>query len=307
MAKIFEEKEEEVRSKGWNDLMRYAGNLRSAERSGTLIQSGFLKEQGLNEEDSNYLLFINKKLGPGIDNEVAYVPKHNFSTNPEENKLLTKVIDAAKNQISSLDMSIFFDPGREWSLYDIVEFVIQFSYLFENKKANMQNNIPMKLLAQFLAAYLKSIPQSYITHNFRKLYTALIKDYEERFEFKRRLANRNKKLLLLAVNFMEKHIGDIKQEIRVFESVKRKEFFLKFIKKGKVPVCLLSIRNGNNLTIQVFPQSTCPHSKLASVNEFVMGSKKTSKGSHGNEATHVSNIEEFYQKFMKLDQVVQST
>ena len=171
----------------------------------------------------------------------------------------------------------------------------------------MQTSIPMKLLAQFLAAYLKTIPQSYIMHNFRKLYSALIKDYEERFEFKRRLANRNKKLLLLAVNFMEKHINDIKQEIRVFESVKRKEFFLKFIKKGKVPACLLSIRDGNTLTIQVFSQDTCPHSKLASVNEFVMGSKKSGKGTHGNEATHVSNIEEFYQKFMKLDQVVQST
>lgn len=307
LAKLFEEKEEEMKEKGWDDLARYAKNLRSADRSGSLIQSGFLREQGLSEEDMLYLLFINKKLGPGLDNEVVYTPKHNFSTNPEENKLLTKVIDATKNLISYLDMSIFFDPSREWSLYDIVEFVIQFSYLFENKKTNMQTSIPMKLLAQFLAAYLKSIPPSYITHNFRKLYQALIKDYEERFEFKRRLANKNKKLLLLAVNFMEKHINDIKQEIRVFESVKRKEYFLRFIKKGKVPACLLSIKDGSNLTIQVFPQSSCPHSKLASVNEFVMGSKKTGKGSHGNEATHVSNIEEFYQKFMKLDQVVQST
>ena len=307
LAKLFEDLDTEVLGKGWNDLSRYAKNLRSADKSGSLIQTSFLREQGLSEEDSLYLLFINKKLGPGLDNEVVYTPKHIFSTNPEENKLLTKVIDATKNLISFLDMSIFFDPSREWSLYDVVEFVIQFSYLFENKKTNMQTSIPMKLLAQFLAAYLKTIPESYISHNFRKLYTALIKDYEERFEFKRRLANRNKKLLLLAVNFMEKHINDIKQEIRVFESVKRKEFFLKFIKKGKVPACLLSIRDGSNLTIQVFPQLTCPHSKLASVNEFVMGSKKSGKGNHGNEATHVNNIEEFYQKFMKLDQVVQST
>lgn len=307
LAKLFEDNEEELVKKGWNDLLRYSKNLRSAEKNRTLIQYSFLREQGLTEEDSLYLLFINKKLGPGLDSEVVYTPKHNFSTNPEENKLLTKVIDATKNLITYLDMSIFFDPGREWSLYDVVEFVIQFSYLFENKKMNMQTAIPMKLLAQFLAAYLKTIPQAYITHNFRKLYSALIKDYEERFEFKRRLANRNKKLLLLAVNFMEKHITEIKQEIRVFESVKRKEYFLRFIKKGKVPACLLSIRDGNNLTIQVFPQSSCPHSKLASVNEFVMGSKKSSKSGHPSEATHVNNIEEFYQKFMKLDQVVQST
>ena len=308
LSKLFEENEDKLNQKQWTDLARYAKNLRSAERNGTLFQQSFLREQGFSEEDSLYLLFINKKLGPGLDSEVAYVPKHNFSTNPEENKLLTKVIDATKNLVLYLDMSIFFDPSREWSLYDVVEFVIQFSYLFENKKANMQNAIPMKLLAQFLAAYLKTIPITYKSHNFRKLYTALIKDYEERFEFKRRLANRNKKLLLLAVNFMEKHIIDIKQEIRVFESVKRKEFFLRFIKKGKVAACLLSIRDNNgNLTIQVFPQSSCPHSKLASVNEFVMGKKIPSKSGHPSEATHVNNIEEFYQKFMKLDQVVNST
>ena len=47
-----------------------------------------------------------------------------------DEKLLCKITETLRNLLISLDMSIFFDPNKEWTLSDIVEFVIQFSYLF---------------------------------------------------------------------------------------------------------------------------------------------------------------------------------
>ena len=230
--------------------------------------------------------------------------------NPGDNehlKLLIKVQEAVRNLLISLDMSIFFNPNKEWSLTDIIEFVIQFSYLFENKKTASQDRVPLKLLAQFLATYLREIPSEYKSNSYRKLYKGLLKEYEERYEFMRNVATRNKKLLLLGINFMEKHNADLRQEVKMYETLKQKSLALEFIKRGKVNACLLTIRDGNKPSTQIFPQYSCPHSKLASVNEFVLGSKKNVKSFATIDDTHVTSIEEFYEKFMRLDQVAQST
>lgn len=170
----------------------------------------------------------------------------------------------------------------------------------------MQEGVPLKLLAQFLATYLKCVPDDYKAHNFRKLFTTLLKEYEDRFNFRRKIANKNKKLLLLAINFMEKHVSDMKTEVKIQESLQRKNYFLSFIRKGKIPACLLTAKDGQSVTTQVYHQSVCPHSKISAVGDFVLGNNKRAK-THNNEDTHVLTIEEFYQKFMKLDQVVQST
>ena len=123
----------------------------------------------------------------------------------------------------------------------------------------------------------------------------------------RTLATRNKKLLLLGINFMEKHNVDLRQEVKMYETLKQKSFALDFIKRGKVQACLLTIKEGTKSTIQVFSQNICPHSKLVTVNEFVLGSRRTNKSFVNMDETHVTTIEEFYEKFMKLDQVSQST
>jgi len=78
------------------------------------------------------------------------------------------------------------------------------------------------------------------------------------------------------------------------------------IKNKKVPVCLLTVSDKQKSLIQVFPQSTCPHSKLGSVNEFVLGGKKNLKNFGSSEDSHVNTIEEFFEKFMRLDQIVSS-
>ena len=307
LAKVIKEKEDYVSEKGWNDLLRYAKTIKNSEEFNGLYQTSYLKEKGISEQDEIHCFFMKKDFG-GFTNEIENSYTSNIRKSkilPGENeslKLLVKVQDAIRNLLISLDMSLFFDPKKEWSLFDVVEFIIQFSYLFDNKKAE-QDKIPLKLLAQFLSTYLKEIPPEFTSNSYRKLYKTLLKDYEDRYEYMRTVATRNKKLLLLSINFTEKHITDLKHEVRVYESLKQKSFGLEFIKSKKVPVCLLTINDRNNLVTQVFSQSICPHSKLASVNEFVLGSKKTSKGLANIDETHLNTIEDFYDRFMKLPQV----
>ena len=311
LARLVKEREDQVIDRGWHDFLRYAKTIRNSDELNTLYQPHYLKEHNITDLDETYCFFMKKDFGEySADIETSYISNVHMSKVIPDNdnlKLLVKIQDAVRNLLISLDMSIFFDPNKEWSLIDIVEFVIQFSYLFENKKTASQDRVPLKLLAQFLATYLKDIPQEYKTNSYRKLYKGLLKEYEERYEFMRNLATRNKKLLLLGINFMEKHNVDIRQEVKMYETLKQKSFALEFIKRGKVNACILTIKDGLKTSTQVFPQTSCPHSKLASVNEFVLGSKKNVKTFATIDDTHVSNIEEFYEKFMKLDQVAQST
>lgn len=310
LARIVKDKEELVAEKGWNDFLRYAKTIRNSDELGSLYQQSYLKEHNISEHDEIHCFFMKKDFGEysadienpymGILKKSKIVPGDN-----EGLKLLIKVQEAIRNLLITLDMSIFFDPKKEWSFLDIVEFIIQFSYIFENKKGG-NDSIPLKLLAQFLATYLKLIPQEYTVNSYRKLYKALITEYEERYETMRSIVTRNKKLLLLSLNFMEKHIIDLKQEVRVFETLKQKSYALDIIKNKKVPVCLITISDKQKVSIQVFSQSACPHSKLGSINEFVLGGKKNSKNFGSSEDSHVSTIEEFYEKFMRLDQIIVS-
>lgn len=312
LAKLVKEKEDIVTERGWHDFLRYAKTIRNSDELNTLYQPSYLRDKGISENDGIYCFFMKKDFGEfSADIENSYMnsirkPKVN-PNDSESMKMLIKVQDAIRNLLISLDMSIFFDPNKEWSLLDIIEFVIHFSYLFENKKAGTQDRVPLKLLAQFLATHMQEIPQDYKNNSYRKLFKGLLKEYEERYEFMRNLATRNKKLLLLSINFMEKHIIDLRQEVKMYETLKQKSFALDFIKKQKVNACLLTIKDGARPTTQVFPQTACPHSKLASVNEFVLGSKKNLKSFASIDDTHVNTIEEFYEKFMKLEQVSQST
>ena len=111
-------------------------------------------------------------------------------------------------------------------------------------------------------------------------------EYEERYEFMRNVATRNKKLLLLGINFMEKHNADLRQEVKMFETLKQKSFALSFIKHGKVNACLLTIKEGLKPITQVFSQSACPHTKLASINELI-GVKKNVRTFATIDDTHV--------------------
>lgn len=310
LARIVKEKENWVSEKGWNDFLRYAKTIRNSDEVGLLYMQSYLKDHNISEQDEIHCFFMKKDFGEyssDIENPYTGILKKSkiIAGDNEGLKLLLKVQDAIRNLLITIDMSIFFDPNKEWSFLDIVEFVIQFSYIFENKKSG-NDSIPLKLLAQFLSTYLKLIPREYCENSYRKLYKALITDYEERYETMKNIVTRNKKLLLLSINFMEKHIIDLKHEVRVFESLKQKSYALDVIKNKKVPVCLLTIQDKQKSLIQVYPQSACPHSKLGSVNDFILGSKKNLKNLSSQEDCHLNTIEEFYEKFMRLELVNKS-
>jgi len=313
LAHLVCEHENEIQEKGWKSIITFAKVLKSAGESGSLLQANYLREKGIDQNEDCYLFFF-KKENLGIDIENNYTANLHTSRSVKGNHLqdqsamvlLGKIQEATRNLFYSLDLSIFFDPSRDWNLVNIVEFVLQFSYLFENKRSS-QNTVPLKLIAQFLHTYLKYIPAEYKAENFRKLYTNLLKESEKKFETRRKIANRNKKLLLLAINFTEKHQKDISQEVSIQESLKRKKFFINFIRRGRIPACLLTIRESNQVRVQVSRIETCPHSKLAPVQDFVLGNRKSMRSSVAFEDSHVNSIESFYQRFMKLDPVVQST
>ena len=311
LARLVKEREDQVVERGWSDFLRYAKTIRNSDELNTLHQPHYIKDHNITDQDELYCFFMKKDFGEySADIETSYMAnlrKSKIIPGDNENlKLLVKVQEGVRNLLISLDMSIFFDPNKEWSLIDIIEFVIQFSYLFENKKTASQDRVPLKLLAQFLDTYIKEIPQEYISNSYRKLYKGLLMEYEERYEFMRNVATRNKKLLLLGINFMEKHNADLRQEVKMFETLKQKSFALSFIKHGKVNACLLTIKEGLKPITQVFSQSACPHTKLASINELI-GVKKNVRTFATIDDTHVWTIEEFYEKFMKLPQVAQST
>jgi hypothetical protein len=309
LARIVKEKEDQISEKGWNDFLRYGKTIRNSDELGTLINFSYLKENNLTEQDELHCFFMKKDFGGSsaeIENSYTAVLKKSRVI-PGDNKslkLLIKVQEAIRNLLISLDMSLFFDPNKEWSLSDIIEFVMHFSYLFENKSG--QEGIPLKLLAQFLSTYLEKIPADFTVNSFRKLYKTLFADYEDRCEVVKGMAAKNKRLLLLSMNFLEKNVNDLRQEVRVFEVLKQKSFAVEFIKNRKVPVCLLTIPDKDRPLAQLWSQTCCPHSKLASVSEFVLGSKKSIKTIANPDNTHINSIEEFTEKFMKLPQVEMS-
>lgn len=310
LAKLVKEKEEYVSDKGWNDFLRYAKTIRNSDELGSLVNPQFFLENKLNEHDELHCFFMKKDFGEysdDIENSYTTILKKS-KISPGENqslKMLIKLQEAVRNLLISLDMSLFFDPNKEWSLADIIEFVIHFSYLFENNKSGGES-IPLKLLAQFISTYLKEIPTDYTLNSYRKLYKTLLSEYEDRYETCKDLAARNKKLLLLSINFLDKHIIDLRQEVRVFEMVKQKSLAVEFIKNRKIPACLVTIPDASRPLTQLWPQSSCPHSKLASVSEFVLGSKKNIKSLGNPDNSHLASIEEFIDRFVKLPQLENS-
>jgi hypothetical protein len=59
-----------------------------------------------------------------------------------------------------------------------------------------------------------------------------------RFQSRLATASNNKQVLLIAINTMEKHINDIKQERRNQLAFKRTREFLKFIADTAIEVCI---------------------------------------------------------------------
>lgn len=298
LAELVVEHEEEVVVRGWKDIARYARYIKGA-YEGSIAASAHEKV---------FLYFCKKEWGESFDMEHSYVVSLNkapvFSDEslaPGEVKLLAKCQEAVRSLLLSLDMSLFFDPDKNWDFAEILDFVVQFSYLFEGKRESL-SSVPIKLLAQFLATYLPKLPAQYKAQNYRRLYIELMLDTETRFQKVRSDANQNKKVLLLVINFIEKHVKDIEQESKVQESVQRKKQFQEIIRTKEIHACVFNKRESEKHSLLVIPMHECPHARVAFAQDLIRGGRPNVQLELKQ---HVRKIDEFLQVFVSKDEVVQ--
>ena len=225
--------------------------------------------------------------------------------------MLSRVKEAVKNLLFGLDsFSTLFESKESSSLDQIVDFVLKFSYLFESRKAQIHDKMPLRMLAQYLQTHLGQLPEDYRASGYRKLY------YELVAEFKPRPPSHFAQLLLIckqysAINSMEKDIASIKQELKLLQSSQRDKRFLLFVEEAVVQACVFHEDSG---LVLVTAQKLCPHSKF----ESTLGSgkrrqRRSSFLSHlsfrkslKNPAHifgHTETIEEFIQEFGALESV----
>lgn len=322
---------EEFEGMGFRDVVKFAQSVRNADQKGRFVNECVLTDMSRPEGVIPYMLFINEQLPSEMEGSytarlhrstTTVMPKNEGMT---QVKLVSKLKEATRSLLFSLDsFSMFFDLHMECSLLQIADFVIQFSYLFESKKASMQEKIPVKLLAQFIITYLNNIPEEYKKENFYRFYLDIISDCEKRFEDKRKVANQNKQILLMGINTMEKHVNDVTQEEKIQRSLQTTRTFFQFIKDAEIIVCIyVHGENQTNGIVSVARISDCPHTKLDYVGAFVMGNIRPPSAAHRasghvsrlstrhsmikQPSGHVSTIEEFAKEFVKLSQVQRST
>lgn len=265
-------------------------------------------------QEITYLLFIDEKLPSEM--EASYTQRSQVGDSGQP-LLIQKVKEAIKSLLFSLDsFAMFFESEDQSSLMQITEFVIKFSYLFENSRSYREEKIPLKILAQYLHSHLNQLPEDYKEQNFRKLYSEILSECQVREEQKRLITHKNTELLLIckqyaAIHSMEKHISDIKQEEKIQQSFTRTHKFLKFINEAEVPVCIQVLQGEDGESLYITPQTECSHMKLEYVGVFVMGNRrqqslKPGKTHKGSVSGHVANIKEFPGEFCRHDCVRRS-
>lgn len=264
----------------------------------------------------HYMLFIEQTLPDSMD----YNSKKR-KTDSKMQLMVRKVKDAIKDLLFAMDsFSMFFDQDNQCSLLDIVEFVLKFSYLFDSKKSSASDRVPINLLAQYLKTNLIRLPSRLQENNFSHLYSSLMQDYELLFTTKRKTASKNRQKLLIAINSLEKHILDMKQEGKVQASLQRTRDFIGFISNAVIPVCICpqTAKQGGEIIITM--QRECFHTRLNYVNlvpvskprsslrttpstkSFMMPSNRSSYPT-SSQPGHVMTIDEFAEEFVKLEPV----
>lgn len=278
---------------------------------------------GVDNADSSevhYMLFIEQTLPDSMDSTLK---KRKTLPVDEDSKMelqVKKVKEAIRDLLFAMDsFSMFFDQDNQSSLLDIVEFVLKLSYLFDSKKSSANDRVPINLLAQYLKSNLLRLPVRLQENNFAQLYTSLVYDYETLFSIKRKLASKNRQKLLVAINSLENHIYDIKQEEKVQTSLQRTRDFIGFISDAVIPVCVCPQTAKQGGEIIITKQRECFHTRLDYVNVLVPVSKKRSSlrspsmrsvkssGRLSNpgfvQPGHVNTIDEFSEEFVKLEPV----
>jgi hypothetical protein len=306
------------------DKFKEAGHtsvFNSAKRIQRAIDEDHLLE-GIDANESSechYMLFIEQTLPDSMDSSVKKRKTLAIDEDAKLQLLVRKVKEATRDLLFAMDsFSMFFEQENKCTLIDIVEFVLKFSYLFDSKKSSASERVPINLLAQYLKTNLLRLPPRLQENNFAPLYLGLISDYETLFSIKRKLASKNRQKLLVAINSLEKHIYDVKQEEKVQTSLQRTRDFISFISEAVIPVCVCPQTARQGGEIIVTKQRECFHTRLDYVNVLVPVSKKrnslrspsmrstkssTRLSTGPGQPGHVNTIDEFAEEFVKLEPV----
>jgi hypothetical protein len=292
-------------SNGLGNLVKTASRIKRA-----IAKDNLFAVQPLSHAESGYLLFTEEVLPNFEQTSKTGVIKMNEDY--YKRLTLSKVKDAVCDLLFCLDsFAMFFERIKNCSLLEIIDFVLKFSYLFEYRKGT--ERVPVKLLAHYLDTHLKLLPEAYSADNYALLYKTLLEDYEQRFNARTRIASLEKQLLLLAVNMMEKHLVDMRQEAKLQQSYQHLRSFLNLVKKTEVSVCVALQQSKNRVTVVVLRQRECLHVRAHSMTLLPKYVKRNMSKSVsqlinlGRTQGHVSSIDEFADQFSSLEQVARST
>jgi hypothetical protein len=297
------------REKGFVSLVNDARRIKKAQDQDGLFS-------GTTGEATLYLMFV--ELNMPKDMERPYdKATHNTlivkaTDDYQRRRILSKVKEATRELLFTLDsFAMFFDMSKSCSLTQIVDFVVNFAYLFESKSRGAK--FPVKLLAHFLVSHLQELPEDYRENNYAKLYTSIVADYEAEFSSKRRIANENKQILLVAINTLEKHISDIMQEERIQSVAKNTRDFINFIKSASIPVCVSVLNTRHSTDIAVVRLKECQHNKTDYTHigrrnfAGISNPHQTALSLDEKPTGHIKLIDEFAEVFSSLEPVMRCT
>jgi hypothetical protein len=294
------------REKGFGSLVNDAIRIKKAQNQDRLFA-------GTTGEATLYLMFVElsmpKEMERPYDKATHNALIVKATDDYQSRRILSKVKEATRELLFTLDsLAIFFEMSTNCSLTQIVDFVVNFAYLFESKSRGAK--FPVKLLAHFLASHLQKLPEDYRENNYAKLYTSIVADYEAEVSHKRKIVNENKQILLVAINSLEKHITDVMHEKRIQLVAKNTRDFISFIKSASIPVCV-SVRTRHSTDVAVVRLKECKHNTTDFIGRRTFTGLSTLHQrpfSFEEKPTgHIKLIDEFADVFSNLEPVLRCT
>ena len=128
-----------------------------------------------------YILVIKENVSETTENQTSMHQSHPVLAKTEfkQRKVLSRVKEAVRSLLFGVDsFASLFESKEKSALDQIVDFVLKFCYLYESRKAQIQEKIPLRMLAQYLRTHLSQLPEDYKAYNYRKLYYELVAEFK---------------------------------------------------------------------------------------------------------------------------------
>jgi hypothetical protein len=276
---------------GHEELVQLAAAIKTAQQLDDLFETQeYTKEQ--------YLLMFS----PELKDKSSPLKRH-------ADKLVGTVKEVTLDLLMDLGhLGDFCNQGPDSSLLDIVQFIIDYPYLFELTR---DKGIPVQTLAEYLRVNLRLLPPVYQTDSFVRLYSELKEEQMELFRTKTPSAQQEKQRLLYSLEILGIYLKEADAECAVLEHYDRTQELIDFVKTACIPVCVF--HNKTKARVRVDRQKECEHLRIEyfeslQPNHSMLRSPRTSaRPDNKAKIGHISTIDEFAEEFSHLDPVVQST